>query len=124
MAEHEYDDAPLWTVLSTLATMPEGDVRIIDLARNVRTSSGWPGAYRAIARLVSAGYAVIEGGEVTRLSTSVGHRATVRLTATGLARFRGCAGYVKVDSVDRVNLSGGFGVVHRRKWVPRPRQTR
>lgn len=124
MAEHEYEDAPLWTVLSTLATMPEGDVRVIDLARNVRTSSGWPGAYRAIGRLIAAGYAVIEGGDTARLSTSVGHRATVKMTATGRARFRGGAGYVLVDAVDRVNLSGGFGVVHRRRWVPGPRKTR
>lgn len=123
MADHSYDDAPLWTVLSTLATLTDVNIRVVDLARQVRTASGWEGAYRVIGRLLASGYAVIEGGEAAPLSTSEGRRATIRLTPTGLTRFRAGAGWVGVDQVHRINTSGGFGVVHRRRWMPGPGKT-
>lgn len=124
MSEHSYDDAPLWTVLSALATMPESECRLLDLGRAIKTASGWPGAYRAIGRLTAAGYAVLIDGADFDGVPHLAPRARIKITSVGLARFRAGAGYVKISTVDRVNGSGGFGVVHRSKWIPRPRQTR
>lgn len=117
MSDHTYDDAPLWTVLDALARMNGSESRIIDLARKVKTRSGWPGAYRAIGRLTSAGYATTQEVADGQDFGPQGRRATVKLTALGLARWRAGAGMVRVDQVDRVNVVGGFGVVHRGVWV-------
>lgn len=123
MGEHVYEDAPLSTVLAALAALPGAEARLVDLAHKVKTSSGITGAYRAIGRLTMAGYAVLAEGSEHMGVPHMAARATIRLTVAGRYRLNILNGLMAVDEPVRTNHSGGFGVVHRRRWVPRPRQT-
>lgn len=94
MADHAYADAPLWTVLTALANMPDGQCRVVDLTPRVLTETGHPGAHRAIGRLIASGYAVIDDGWPDALPGPSGRRATVRITVAGLRRWRQGRDYV------------------------------
>lgn len=84
MHSESYDDPPLWTLLDEIARWNRGDLTMSHLARQVKTSTGYAGAYRAIGRLVAAGYAEYDmpvGAEVKAA------RISVRLSARGRLRW-------------------------------------
>lgn len=98
----DYRDPQLWPLLDALVRLDSAELTMAGLAGKVRTETGYPGAYRAIGRLVAAGYAEYSAPAIDGLSAL---RIVVRLTARGRSRWQLGRGWPRV--VARTLAKGG-----------------
>lgn len=93
MTSDTYRDPQLWALLDALVRLDSADLTMAGLAGKVRTETGYAGAYRAIGRLVAAGYAEYSGPVTDYVGPM---RIGIRLTARGRSRWQLGRGWPQV----------------------------
>lgn len=123
MADHDYADAPLWTTLNALANMPDGRAMATEFAAAIRTRTGYPGAYRAIGRLVAAGYADMVDVSGGTWLPNEWRRASITMTRYGWARWRRGSALLDVLADRRTFGMSKNGILRSARSLARHRQT-